>query len=296
MTTLAPQPRPQRLRRARRRAGPRALPRLRVAPHARPVRGARERGDAAADAGRPRRASLRRLARGLPDARGARGRAARGRARVVAGARLQPPRDRAQARRRAGRRRAPQVPDPPRFPPTRPLCARCPASAPRRRPACSRSPSDCPSVYLETNVRTVFLHELFADRDGVPDREIVPLVEAAVRRGRSARASRRASGTTRCSTTAPTSSATLPNPSRRSAHHTRQSQVRGLAPAEARLAAAGGDGEPGSVRPTSTPARSRPSSARRVATPCLPRRSRASCAALADEGFIAERDGGWFVA
>lgn len=33
-----------------------------------------------------------------------------------------------------------------------------------------------PSVYLETNVRAVFIHELFADRDRVSDSEIVPLV------------------------------------------------------------------------------------------------------------------------
>lgn len=33
-----------------------------------------------------------------------------------------------------------------------------------------------PGVYLETNVRTVFLHELFADREGVSDKELAPLV------------------------------------------------------------------------------------------------------------------------
>lgn len=33
-----------------------------------------------------------------------------------------------------------------------------------------------PSVYIETNVRTVFLHELFPDRDKVSDRELAPLV------------------------------------------------------------------------------------------------------------------------
>lgn len=33
-----------------------------------------------------------------------------------------------------------------------------------------------PGVYLETNVRAVFLHEVFPDRDKVPDRELVPLV------------------------------------------------------------------------------------------------------------------------
>ena len=35
---------------------------------------------------------------------------------------------------------------------------------------------DRPSLYLETNVRTVFLHELFPDRDKVSDRELAPLV------------------------------------------------------------------------------------------------------------------------
>lgn len=38
---------------------------------------------------------------------------------------------------------------------------------------------DLPGVYLETNVRTVFLHHLFPDVPAVPDRELVPLVEAA---------------------------------------------------------------------------------------------------------------------
>lgn len=35
-----------------------------------------------------------------------------------------------------------------------------------------------PGVYLETNVRTVFLHELYPEAVDVPDRELVPLVEA----------------------------------------------------------------------------------------------------------------------
>ncbi len=38
---------------------------------------------------------------------------------------------------------------------------------------------DRPGVYLETNVRTVFLYELFSDRDGVADKELVPLVRAS---------------------------------------------------------------------------------------------------------------------
>lgn len=37
---------------------------------------------------------------------------------------------------------------------------------------------DLPGVYLETNVRTVFLHELYPGAERVPDRELVPLVKA----------------------------------------------------------------------------------------------------------------------
>ena len=35
------------------------------------------------------------------------------------------------------------------------------------------------AVYLETNVRAVFLHELFPGEEDVPDRDIIPLVDAA---------------------------------------------------------------------------------------------------------------------
>ena len=35
-----------------------------------------------------------------------------------------------------------------------------------------------PSIYIETNVRTVFLHEVFPQRDKVSDRELTPLVAA----------------------------------------------------------------------------------------------------------------------
>ncbi len=37
---------------------------------------------------------------------------------------------------------------------------------------------DKPSVYLETNVRTVFLHELFPEHKKVPDKVLIPLVQA----------------------------------------------------------------------------------------------------------------------
>lgn len=85
---------------------------------------------------------------------------------------------------------------------------------------------DLPSAYLETNVRTVFLHELFADADAVPDREIVPLVEAAMRLATEAGASAREWNFALLDYGAHLKR-TMPNPSRRSAHHTRQSAFEG---------------------------------------------------------------------
>ncbi len=45
---------------------------------------------------------------------------------------------------------------------------------------------DLPGTYVETNVRTVFLHHLFSDRTGVPDGELLPYITAAAQ-GQSAR-------------------------------------------------------------------------------------------------------------
>ncbi len=82
------------------------------------------------------------------------------------------------------------------------------------------------SAYLETNVRTVFLHELFPGREGVSDREIAPLVaaaaEAAEQRGIGAREWNWA-----LLDYGAYLKSVVPNPSRRSAHHTRQSAFEG---------------------------------------------------------------------
>lgn len=82
------------------------------------------------------------------------------------------------------------------------------------------------AVYLETNVRTVFLHEFFADADGVPDSQLLVLVAEAASAANSlgvdpgdwnralldyGYALKRQ----------------VPNPSRRSAHHVRQSPFEG---------------------------------------------------------------------
>ena len=80
---------------------------------------------------------------------------------------------------------------------------------------------NAPATYLETNVRTVFLHCLFPERDKVSDKEIMPLVELT------------------CPADNPRIwyyalldygahlKSALPNPSRRSAHHVQQSTFEG---------------------------------------------------------------------
>lgn len=78
-----------------------------------------------------------------------------------------------------------------------------------------------PALYLETNVRTVFLHELFPDGEGIRDKQLEPLVRAT------------------CPADNPRSwyyalldygahlKTTFGNASRRSAHYTRQSTFEG---------------------------------------------------------------------
>jgi len=78
-----------------------------------------------------------------------------------------------------------------------------------------------PAVYLETNVRAVYLHEFFVDREDVRDSELRPLIETTLVRETPREWFyalldygywlKRA----------------LPNPSRRSAHHTKQSKFEG---------------------------------------------------------------------
>ena len=78
-----------------------------------------------------------------------------------------------------------------------------------------------PSMYLETNVRTVFIHELFPGREKVSDKELEPSVRRT------------------CSAEDPRGwyyalldygnylKSTMPNPSRRSKPHTKQSKFEG---------------------------------------------------------------------
>lgn len=78
-----------------------------------------------------------------------------------------------------------------------------------------------PTVFIETNIRTVYIHFFFKDRGEIKDKEIMPLIEATVDQvnprewyyalmdyGVMLKKS-------------------LPNPSRKSAHHTQQSKFEG---------------------------------------------------------------------
>ena len=88
-------------------------------------------------------------------------------------------------------------------------------------------------VYLETNVRTVFLHELYPQAEGVPDSELVPLVELTCPASVANAADAAATALT------PRSwyyalldygaylKKTIPNPSRRSKSHIKQSRFEG---------------------------------------------------------------------
>jgi A/G-specific adenine glycosylase len=131
-----------------------------------------------------------------------------------------------------------------------------------------------PVVYIETNIRRVFIHFFFQDREGVRDDEILPLVEQALYREnpREWYSALMDYGTVLKKRTA--------NPNRRSASYSRQSrfegsdrQVRGrllaLILAE------------GSVTETEAAAR----------TGEEPERVRRILAGLAREGFVAESDG-----
>ena len=82
-----------------------------------------------------------------------------------------------------------------------------------------------PAVYLETNVRSVFLHELFPEEEAVSDKVLLPLVEAAAFHPAAAADPRRwYYGLLDYGAHL---KATVPNPSRRSAGHSRQSAFEG---------------------------------------------------------------------
>lgn len=79
-----------------------------------------------------------------------------------------------------------------------------------------------PDMYLETNVRTVFIHELFPDEDKVPDKQLVALVEQTCPQDESVRDWYYA-----LLDYGAHLKKTISNPTRRSAQYARQSKFEG---------------------------------------------------------------------
>lgn len=86
---------------------------------------------------------------------------------------------------------------------------------------------DLPGVYLETNVRTVFLHELYPNAESVPDRELVPLVRDTCPPDASDPEDDPRAWYYALLDYGAYLKRTVPNPSRRSRGHTRQSRFEG---------------------------------------------------------------------
>ncbi|HEU5114541.1 MAG TPA: A/G-specific adenine glycosylase [Candidatus Paceibacterota bacterium] len=80
---------------------------------------------------------------------------------------------------------------------------------------------DIPTVFIETNIRAVFLHFFFKDKKGVNDKKVLPLIEKTLDR-RDPRAWYYA-----LMDYGVYLKRILPNPSRRSAHHAKQSPFKG---------------------------------------------------------------------
>lgn len=79
-----------------------------------------------------------------------------------------------------------------------------------------------PDLYLETNVRTVFLHELFPDEEGVSDADLKPLVSVTCPQGPEVR-----DWYYSLLDYGAYLKKAFPNPSRRSKQHVRQSRFEG---------------------------------------------------------------------
>lgn len=86
---------------------------------------------------------------------------------------------------------------------------------------------DLPGVYLETNVRAVFLHELFPGAEGVPDSALAPLVAEACPPDASDPSDDPRTWYYALLDYGAHLKRTVPNPSRRSRSHARQSRFEG---------------------------------------------------------------------
>lgn len=177
---------------------------------------------------------------------------------------------------------------------------------------------DLPGVYLETNVRTVVLHHLFPDAPSVPDKELVPIVEATCPAGLDALDALDDAGVPAGPYAVPQDEddtprswyyamldygahlkKTVPNPSRRAKAYTRQSKFEGSrrqkrAEVVRMLLAAGEIGE-GMVA-SSVHARLNAGERDAGREPVERELVESILADLAREGFCVESDGVWRIA
>ena len=130
-----------------------------VAPHHRPLRHPRQRDHAAADAGASRRAALRRVARGVADAREPRRGAAGRRAAALAGPRLQQPGAAPAGVRGGGRRRARADDRPAELPRTLDGLRALPGIGPYTARAVLVFAHNDDLAAVDANVRRVLTHE-----------------------------------------------------------------------------------------------------------------------------------------
>ena len=86
---------------------------------------------------------------------------------------------------------------------------------------------DLPATYLETNVRTVFLHELFSDAEDVPDSALLPLVRETCPKDAGNPDDDPRTWYYALLDYGAHLKRTVPNPSRRSRSHVRQSRFEG---------------------------------------------------------------------
>lgn len=80
---------------------------------------------------------------------------------------------------------------------------------------------DLPELFIETNIRSVFIHHFFQNSTGIHDRELLPLVEATLDRARPRE------WYNALMDYGVVLKRDHPNPSRKSVHHTRQSRFEG---------------------------------------------------------------------
>lgn len=155
---------------------------------------------------------------------------------------------------------------------------------------------DAPGVYLETNVRAVFLHELFVGEEGVPDKRLMPLVQATCPLDANNPQDDPRTWYYALLDYGAWLKRTVPNPSRRSRGHARQSKFEGShrqkrAELVRILLAAGEEG----LAPAEVAARLNEAEAAAGRAPVDPALVKGILAELSAEGFCRCQAGRWLV-